>query len=259
MAAIGMNTAFSHTAHGESVAITTADDFTPGDGKEGADTFVRRNSGGFGSDTTIQVKSPGGVTRIGYVRFDLSTLSNVVEDALLELTVSGNSVTRDVTFHVYGLNDGTAAGGGKLGEDWSETSMNWSNAPALNNSNINVDPTKAVLLGNFFVTPTDTTGTVKVFSNADSNVSDGLVDFLNADTNGIATFIIKAGAFSSTSFSTSFYSKEGDLSSDYNDSIMDPPTLKLTVVPLPAAAWMGIVMLGGLGGTQIIRRRQLAA
>lgn len=35
--------------------------------------------------------------------------------------------------------------------------------------------------------------------------------------------------------------------------------LQATPVPLPAAAWMGIFMLGGLGGTQIIRRRQLAA
>jgi len=42
-------------------------------------------------------------------------------------------------------------------------------------------------------------------------------------------------------------------------NIISPTLLTLKSVPLPAAAWMGIVMLGSLGATQLIRRRRLAA
>ena len=42
------------------------------------------------------------------------------------------------------------------------------------------------------------------------------------------------------------------------DTLMGPPSGGPGVVPLPAAAWMGMVMLGGLGAVKKFRSRRLA-
>lgn len=43
------------------------------------------------------------------------------------------------------------------------------------------------------------------------------------------------------------------------DNLVWQGNVDFSVVPLPAAAWMGIIMLGGLSATQLIRRRRTAA
>jgi hypothetical protein len=178
----------------------------------GADAYVQLNStSNFGSGDVV-VKWDGGNTgttnRKGYIRFDLSTLSEPVTSAALELRVAlnnGGGTPQDTnpqtyTLAIYGLNDGATAGGGFLGEDWGETAINWNNAPAnivsgtgagnaVRTGTGTADGGQATLLGSFTILNSPVGTEVVALSGTN------LVNFLNADTNGLATFIVTRTGF----------------------------------------------------------------
>ena len=237
----------------------------------GADTFVQNGSttdNSTNSDMVVKFTGTDADTtnRKAYIRFDTSTLPTVgsIASASLSLTVSINNgggtgatstTPQNFTFNVYGLNDGSAAGGGKLGEDWPATTITYANAPANNTASGSTVLTgtstanggTATLLGTFNVSQNDVAGTT-VTALSGTN----LVNFLNANTNGEVTFIITRPGFSPNTVANG--SVQGNANSAFasaQSTTFAPPTLTANV-PEPASA--GLLTFGALG--LLARRRR---
>ena len=245
------------------ILITTADGL-------GADTFIK---GGADRDNTMNSVSAAEITlksqstatdataRKGFLRFDLATLgAGTVTDATLSLVVSINNgggspagPAQTFTVDVFGLNDGYAGVDNGAGtpagttdgdvlddndihdEFWSESLLDFYSAPGNNPANGNGFLTAAVtLLGSFTVANTDLAG-----ARVTMGSTPALVAFLNADTNGAATFLLRrSGTTAGGNPNLSFRSKEatpGDLT--------DLPELSMNVVPEPSTA---ALLAGGL-------------
>ncbi|MDQ3815207.1 MAG: DUF4886 domain-containing protein [Armatimonadota bacterium] len=157
---------------------------------QGADTSVRggeTSSRNFGHMDILRVRNASNLqgARKVYLRFDLSALPTPVKSATgatLTLTIApaeGASPADKVwTFTVYGLKDAVA------GEDWSEPTANWDNAPANDVKTAAAVMQDAVALGTFTITGKGEEGKTVTFSSPE------LVKFLQSDTNGKATLII---------------------------------------------------------------------
>lgn len=117
-----------------------------------------------------------------YLRFDLSlTDASQVEDAELQLygvdTAMGYlSQLSPSTVSVFGLIN-------EAEDFWSAETIRWRDSPASDGDHVDVDPSKTVLLGQFEVSPSRTTG---LFSLNDPR----LTEFLRQDTNGVMTLIL---------------------------------------------------------------------
>ncbi len=142
----------------------------------------------FGRDAFFRVKHTTvqpNLNRKGYVAFDLSRFSGRgFESAEFTLAIAPSdlgfaTLVPDSTFFVYGLTDET-------GDAWDETTLTARNAPAHDPAqtarNLPV-PDKTRLLGSFTIAQGVNRGNCTLRGPA-------LVDFLNADSNGIVTFII---------------------------------------------------------------------
>jgi hypothetical protein len=120
--------------------------------------------------------------RKAYLGFDLAALGGrKIADAQLRLsfepTLMGYaSRFPQGTFAVYGLIDESFDG-------WEESTIRWENAPANGPGGGGIDMSKVVLLGRFVIDPTRQHA-VKTVSGA------ALTDFLNRDSNGLATLIV---------------------------------------------------------------------
>jgi ferric-dicitrate binding protein FerR (iron transport regulator) len=136
------------------------------------------------SDVLLLVKNTGteGFSRKAYLGFDLSGAPvNRIREARLILTMTPTgygyaSMTGETTFSLYGLTDQSV-------DDWTESEINWENAPANRPGGAEVDPAKATHLGSFAVGEGVTSGQFSIAGEA-------LAEFLRQDTNGIATFIL---------------------------------------------------------------------
>lgn len=153
------------------------------------------NSGGL---ETMEIKNNGPdpnnngytIIRKAYLRFDLSSLSGGdVDAAVLRLTSDENSSSQ--TFNLYGLNDGD------MGENWIEGTgvrlnvttdgdssndnwLRWTNAPANMEGNA-IDSSRTTLLTQF----------QGAANGAAVEIAGGMLrDFINADTDGLVTFIV---------------------------------------------------------------------
>lgn len=158
----------------------------------GKDSYIQSSDKAphdFGTHPFFRVKrsrdSKPDLNRKGYVAFDLSKFSGrTIEDAELVLTIEPSelgfaSFVPDSTFAVYGVLDESA-------DAWEEGGLSWQHAPAH-------DPAQAErylpvagkvkLLGKFEIAQGINRGTRKLRGK-------DLADFLNADTNQIATLII---------------------------------------------------------------------
>ena len=157
----------------------------------GKDSYIQSSSKpgrDFGSDPFFRVKRSEmqpELNRKGYVAFDLSSFAGRhFEDAELVLTIEPSdlgfaSMVPDSTFDVYGLTDESEDG-------WEENGLTWQHAPAHDPSQPERHlpvPSKVKLLGRFEIAQGVNRGTRVLRGEA-------LRDFLNADTNGIATFIL---------------------------------------------------------------------
>ena len=187
--------------------ITTADG-------SGADTWVQQTAtgGNYGSLDNMIVWTGSGSYK-GYVRFDLSAYKTDVEAARLILTTIDGQFWPGTT--IWGLNDGDA------GESWGELTTTWDNAPANDTGDATNFLGSATYLG-VFGNINNVAGGTGDFS------SDGLKDFLNADTDGQVTFM-----FASPNGFTYLAPKE--------HATLAPPTLFVRVGPV--TAWGSIVLI----------------
>ncbi len=157
---------------------------------KGKDTFVTsephiRNNG---KNPFFRVKFTdlqANLVRVGYLAFDVSEIDPThVSDAELVLNIEPSelgyaSLVPDSEFAIYGLTD-------EKNDMWSEFSLGWQNAPALDPTIENKrspDPEKAIPLGGFTVQRGVQRGTRGISGSA-------LADFIRSDTNGIVTLII---------------------------------------------------------------------
>ena len=131
--------------------------------------------------SNVQIKD----TRKGYLGFDIAGFRGKgFEQAELILTIEPSGIgfatlVPDATFQVYGLTD-------ESGDFWNEYTMTTAKAPAHDSKSKDLHlpvPEKSVLLGSFEIAQGVSRGNCTLGGEA-------LVNFLNADTNGIVTFII---------------------------------------------------------------------
>ena len=221
---------------------------TTNDGN-GADAYVQKGNAttNYGTAANVTVKNSGTstTTRKGYLRFDLSSLSQLATNVSLNLDVAtnnqgGGSTTPAVqVVNVYGLNDAEAGQNWVEGDGGTDNNpageINWNNAPANTLADNGIDTTKATLLGSFTV-PALTPPQSIQFTSLD------LVNFVNADTDGLATIILQRQTFNS-SWNLAFASGE--------HATLAAPTLAIATVPEPASMAMLL-----LGLPAIIRRRK---
>ncbi len=156
----------------------------------GKDSFIETsgNPQSYGKQAIFRVKRSSiqpHLNRKAYLGFDISGFQGKgFEKAELILAIEPSdlgfaTLVPDSRFLVYGLTD-------ESGDSWDESGMNSAGAPANDADRTDLhlpDPDKTILLGNFGIAQGVSRGNRTVGGQA-------LVDFLNADTNGIVTLII---------------------------------------------------------------------
>ena len=160
-----------------SVAATTRD------GTGGVSGHVNYVDGGDFGNAQWHVKNVGAssLTRKGYIRFDSSSFDFTASNASLNLVVSLEGLDAgDIdTINVYGITDQS------LDLVPLTNGLPWADAPANDiGSGYAADLNKAALLGAFTYQGNERIGLYKSFR------SQALVDFLNADTNGLVTLVL---------------------------------------------------------------------
>jgi ferric-dicitrate binding protein FerR (iron transport regulator) len=172
-----------------------------------------------GPDALLLVKNtvPELNCRKAYIGLDLAPASGLrAVEAQLSFAFAPTgmgyaSEVPDATFAVYGLADEALDG-------WDEKTIRWDNAPANRPGGAALDLDKVVLVGRFEIVQGVLTGTREVSGPA-------LVEFLNRDTNGLATFILVRETVGSGRHDL----VHGFAGKHHPD--LPPPTLKLTAVP----------------------------
>ena len=210
-------------------------DITTADGN-GADTYVNNGEPdvNHSADNHMIVwdYNPTADLRYkGYVRFDLSAIAQPLSSATLTCTTMDGQFPPDTT--IWGLNDGDA------GELWVEADLTWNNAPANDTSTPAGFLSNATYLG-VFGNITNAAGGTGDFS------ADALKDFLNADNDGVATFMFGSPGETLDPPTNGFAywaTKE--------NTVHAPPTLTVEEIPEPAT--LSLIGLGVLG---LLRRRR---
>jgi hypothetical protein len=151
-----------------------------------ADAYVSNaaRTTAFGSGATLVANSSNGV-RICYLRFDLSSVPRPITRITLDLTSSGTGMD---SYHVFGLTEG---------ENWVENSMNWNNAPGLNNAFITTPGTLSQIIESDELYASGTplsTFSAPGASDTHNRVLDvtrgPVFDFISADEDQVVTFLI---------------------------------------------------------------------
>lgn len=215
----------------------------------------------YGGGTTFSVRfSPGSSNQHryekGYVRFaEDGVVFASTADAALEFYYQRDRVA---TFELFGLKDASLVPGGygasRLGEDWPETgtgSITWNNAPGndgvpTSGSGANAFDGNAVLLYEF-TTPAELG---YVLTNDSPAKTAALLDFLQSDTGGLVTFMVRAK--SAGTLQGRFYTKE------HSDGSFVP---RLEVLPAVSAVFSGTGNIDVIGspGWDSTRLPDLAA
>ncbi|VGO21941.1 DNRLRE domain-containing protein [Pontiella sulfatireligans] len=203
-----------------SVIGVDADTYVKGGTATDSVSGIQNNNTNYGTRNTMEVKATDGKAKYinkGYLRFDLATMTAPAEvNASINLTLLNSGVyINPLTVTVYGLLESVE------GQDWGETSITFNNAPGNDTAGSGVVAADTVLLGTFEVSD--------VASDYSFN-SAALVNFLNADTDDLATFILigdTAGdsyGYGAMSFSTKENSTYGGA---VLDTIPEPGTMGL--------------------------------
>jgi hypothetical protein len=263
-AALSLSTGLAWGGTARAAALTaTADAFVQRGAATGASGDP--SSTNFGTDTQINVKiatsATSATTRKGFVRFDLSPVSPATgastdfTAAALRLgvtTFSGGTAT-SATFNVFGLNDGQASEA--FTEGTGQTSVTgatppnpivYANAPGMDDSSDGVNNTLfangGAPLATFTVTTSDVGGYVSVSSQA-------LADFLNADTNNVATLVLTRRSTGDTNADNLLNS----LFASRQHATLSGPTL-LTNESVPEPGGLGLAAF--VATTATLRRRR---
>lgn len=185
----------------------------------------------------------------GAVQFGTTAITNTVSSASLSLGLFANTAG-NFSINIYGLNEGASRG--------SVTEANWATNFALTYDTMvgltdpgsvplsAIDSAQTTFLGSVDVSGTLANQTVTL------NSTPELVSFLNADTNGKATFLISAdNAPPGQDYFFQFLSPErsGSGSSSY-------PTLSVNQIPEPSISG---ILTGILALTLVAGRRRLRA
>ena len=224
--------------------LTTADG-------NGADTYLSNDGqsasegpdGTHGSAGSLVVRNFAGTRmKMAYVRFDLTGVEGDLSNAVLayDILSTGN---RDRTWDVYGLNDGVT------GEDWSEATTSYNNAPGVipnpptELAQFDIDETEITLLGTIGMIGSG--AQVLRSDNSEADTSLNLNAFLVADTNDLVTFLL----INNTSDSNASYSIAGKENTTAGVLF---PTLELpNAIPEPAS--LSLLALAGAG---LLRRHR---
>ena len=230
--------AFAVTVAPASLAVPITYDVTE-------DTFVRSVSAergnNFGSSDNIQIKNDAGTgannSRLGVISFDTAVLNGNVNDASLDLFLVSESDSAGTSYGIYGINDGTAD------EDFDESTLTFNSAGFADASdNSALDLTNLTDLGSILTSASDEGGFVTLGGA-------GLLAFLNADTNGIASFVIQRNQ---SNFDVdNFRSKEATPGDATDASRLNVDLIEGPVVPEPAS-----LALLGLGTLCLLGRRR---
>lgn len=207
-----------------------------------ADAFVDGQPSGpdksninYGSDGNLYYRflNSGGTNRNEriYLKFQLPVDLASVTSASISLFKLDSSTAK--TVELFGLTDQTL-------DNWSESTITFANAPA-GTDYLTKDPTGTAVthINNYPASgAANTTFTMP-------SISD-MVNFINADTNGVVTFIL-------SDYDNSF--AEGDFASRESTTPgAFAPTLSLTYTQVPEPASAALVLLGG--GLLALRRRK---
>ncbi|HYE18653.1 MAG TPA: DNRLRE domain-containing protein [Tepidisphaeraceae bacterium] len=238
--------AFSAVAPAASAAIISAS----------GDTFVQQNAPttNFGNSTGFTSKNDGGggsstTDRIGFIRFDLSGSPTPVTTATLLLNITGAGTTQTggnpLTFTVLGIPESLTYGTGPIAlENFVEGDGGTDGAPANELTFGNAPGTSTGVNGSFVRTSYTNLGTFQstTASGPRQFTSAALVNFLNADTNGVAGFVIVRDTDDANA--TGFAARE-------NLTVAGPQIFINQPVPEP-----GTIGLLGAGAMLALRRRK---
>lgn len=212
----------------------------------GADAYISNRTGdrgtNWGSSDSLLLRNDGnnsgGWHRHSYLRFDLggvgATVTNVAFDvALTYNTLINNeaSIANIWDIEIYGLLDGAS------GNTWSETGITWNNAPG-NNTGSNGFTSDFQLLGTMSIQGVPVGSRISYSSST-------LVDFLNADTDGLVTLGLRRVNPVRTATSFILASKE--------NTSYGAPSLSLYTDAIPEPSTIAFVGIFG-GGLWFVRR-----
>lgn len=235
--------------------ISTYSDYLTPD----ADAYVQKGAPdqNFGADGNVTIKDSGTgtTTRKGYLKYNVSALDiGAVGDAELILDVSVNNAgggdtdtAQNYTVRVWGLKDSVGA------DDWVEGNngtdglpageITWANAPA-NDTAGNDTTGDGTLLFTDYITTLDSNNHTVAFGAGET----GFTDFLKTDSDGWVTLILqRVGGGGSANLA--FASKE--------HATLDPPVLRVRIVPAPATVMILVAGAGGLLLSAVGQRRRL--
>lgn len=179
-------------------SISTADG-------QGADAMVRLGGGSsnsnFGAEPGLQLRNPfAGFIQKAYLRFDVSQLDQVATGIALGVSLTGipgnSGIIGNDTFRVYGLNENTDFGYRRLDEFWQEGTGTTAAPVDADNQTISwIQAPGNDRFGGSTVNPRLTTflGTFRSFQGRKRTeyfASPALLDFIQADANGVVTLII---------------------------------------------------------------------
>jgi hypothetical protein len=212
-----------------------------GDSELAAVKFIRSGIGASGP--TIDYNNS--FTRDAFLRFDLAGINGTVTAATLTLGVRAteNAQAETIAFNI--IVDGHAQDAAPGAGGWEESTLTMNNSGLVNAA---VPLLQAISGGSVTVPGTAVPNLVTTVQWSHAN----LVALLNADTNGLVTFVIE-GSPSSSPLGVNFWTKE-------NIAGGFIPTLELTYEAIATVAEPTGIALFGFGlaglGAAMRRRRQ---